>query len=227
MSKVGKYVRGLETELKILKQFTLNKEVYQYGLEKKIGVSYRTILRTLHELRELRLLRIVRKERSEKRGKERNVWGITRRGLLQLLLLDEETWKQIALMAEVHPEKLLTFKKWKFFEKENLKETITTTLRITLMSIATLQLSLETFYFSKIELTEEELQKLVDSMTLGCYALRDLKGVKDKKLLDGYLKILKACKKDKELRSFVESELNFFKKIAEERLARIKEAERL
>jgi len=231
VNMVAKHPRGLETELKILKQFALNKEVYQYNLNKKVGVSYRTVLRTLHSLEKSGQLKIVRKEESEKQGKERNVWGITLQGLLNLLSLDTppfETRKKIGLIAEVHQDKLLVFKKWKFFEKENLTPTIIKTLQGTLLSLVQAQLRVATFSM-KIESTKKELQEVVDSMTLGCYALRALKWFKreGKRLFEEYLKILKACKKDEELRNFVVSELNFFKRIAEESLTSIEQADKL
>lgn len=114
----GKYARGLETELKILRQFANNKEVYQYTLHEKVGVSYRTTLRTLHSLKKRGWLQIVRKEESDKKGKERNVWAITFRGLLNLLAVDEEVWQQIESIAEEQQKLLpLILGKWQHFKR--------------------------------------------------------------------------------------------------------------
>lgn len=223
----GKYRRGLETEKKILRQFALNKEVHQYNLNKEIGVSYRTTLRVLHSLEELGELRIVRKEQSEKQGKERNVWAINLEGLLDLLMLDEESWKQIDLIAEAHQDKLLIFKKWRFFQREDLTPLITRGLNRALQSIARGQLSLMVSFQSRMNFTEEKLRKVIDSMTLGCYALRDLKNFKDNNLYSEILKVLRACKKDEELHNFVTSELSLFKEIAQEDLHWIGEAQKL
>jgi len=224
----GKYARGVETEAKILRILALNKEVYQYGLDKEVGVSYRTILRTLHSLEELGIIRVSRKEESEKRGKERNVWEITLQGLLELLHLDEEVWKQIGLIAETHREKLLIFKKWGLLRKENSTTLLVGALKGTLESLVRGQLSRMVFYSMRMKWTEKELSKLVDSMTLGCFALRNLKTFKDNKLFNEvYLKILKSCKKDKELQDFVTSELRLFRKIVEDQAIWIGKAERL
>lgn len=220
-----KYIRGLETELKILNQFAVNREIYQYDLAEKVGVSYRTALRVLHSLEEDKYLRITRKEESQKQGKDKNVWQATIRGLLSLLTLDEKAWNKLDSVAEAHPDKLLIFEKWFFFEKEGLTEAITHSLKRTIQTLVRAQLSLMTYYPGRMRWTDENLKKLVDSMSLGCYALRDLKRFKDDKLFHSeVLKILKASKKDEELHSFIRSELAFFIKIAKDNITWLERA---
>lgn len=221
----GEYARGMETRLKILRYAALNVEVHQYRLAEKVGISYRTVIRTLHELRKLEWLNLVRTEPSEKQGKDRNVWSSTLRGLLNLLYIDKEFWKQLDLIARAHRDKLLIFKKWSVFEKEGVKVLVKEALESTFEAISRQQLSLMGLFHTKIQWTEEELRSLIDSMTLGCYALRSysLRTLKNRENLKIYLKILDVCKRDHELYSFVVSELSSFKENAEKHVVMLVE----
>ena len=112
----SKYARGLKTNVKILQHFAENKEAYQYSLNEQLGISYRTILRNLHELEKRELLKIVRKEESEKQGKPRNVWAITFSGLMEILkYLDNNT---IDRVAQGHSDKWLIFAEWPYLQRK-------------------------------------------------------------------------------------------------------------
>lgn len=214
-----------DSQKKVLRKITIHGERTYYDLYRKDKVaSNKTVQLALQTLENAKLIQP--KKKTE--GTEKKPYVATLKGLLNLLIFDEEAWRQIDQIAKKHRDKLLIFKKWQFFKEQNLKEKIIETLRRTLATLTLQQLSLKTFYFSIVEFTEEEAKSLVDSMTLGCHALRYI-GIKKKhkKLYDKHLEILKACKKDEQLRSFVESELNLFEKIAKARLSHIQESKKL
>ena len=69
---VSMYSSRLEKLWKTLEVLVYNVEVFQGDLPKKVGCSYRTLIRQLQLLRNLGLARIVRTEPA-KRGRARNV----------------------------------------------------------------------------------------------------------------------------------------------------------
>ena len=115
----SKYMRGLITNVEILQHFAENKEAYQYGLDKKLSVSYRTILRNLHDLEKHKLLKIVRKEPSKKQGKPKNVWAITFYGLMEVLKYMNN--KTIDVIAQKYSDKWLIFAEWLYLKKKGGK----------------------------------------------------------------------------------------------------------
>jgi len=91
MSYVGNeimmYTRSRDTNMKILGILALEGECCQYNLPKKLGKSYRTILRRVQDLEMNKLIKIIRTERSAKKGKERKIYSLTFRGLIEFLFL--------------------------------------------------------------------------------------------------------------------------------------------
>lgn len=211
-----KYDKGVETIMKILSQFALSSEVYQYAIPKKIGVSYRTVLRVLEELKEWEHIKLVGHEPSKKQGKEQNIWSISLRGLLSFLFYEENSWNDIKRITQIHSDKLLVFKKWSFFEQEKIIPQIKESLILSLTTVLTSQEGLLTLFLKRVRWTEEQLRDYVDSLTLGVYALR----MEDKINPLSY-QILNSCKKDLELRKFIIEKLNLFKESTQRSLDRI------
>lgn len=225
--KKGKYFTGFTTLLTFLEEAAQNKEIYQSGLESKLEVSYRTVVRSLHELEGFGWLSLIRREPSEKKGKEKNVWAITLKGLFQYIgyNLDKGVNEKLDLIAEVHNDKLLTFKKWAFFQQEGLNVAVKKTFVKSFEALAYLELYEGDLYLGKIvSQTEKDFQEMFDSMILGCYALRNFKleELKNNKETVSFLKILSACKKDQELHRFVLNKLQYFQKRSKEEASRIR-----
>lgn len=59
---------------RILKAFDSKQPIAQYHLGKELGVSYRQVLRVLHQLRDAKIIEIDHFEPSSKEGKEKIFW---------------------------------------------------------------------------------------------------------------------------------------------------------
>ena len=219
-----KYLNRLENDVRILKEAALHKSIYQCELESKTGITYNTGSRCVHELEDLGYLKIFGYEETEAKGKKKKIWEITLKGLINLLYIELDTgfWDGLEDIVHAHKDKLLIFRKWNFFQTKKLDKLIQIVLKNVLEYLAEQHLFLIQ-YGKKISWTEEELQKLIDSMVLGAYALRtqSLKCLQEQEHYS--LIILKACKKDPELHNYILNELHFFKKIAKSRLTSILE----
>lgn len=221
-----KYVRGLETYINTLREFAFSKDLQQYGLNEKVEISYRTLLRTLHDMEGRGVLKIVRTEPSLKRGKDRNVWAITLKGLCDLLMgEDEESWEKIDIIAEVHEDKLLIFQKWSFFERENLRETIINNLERALQSLKG-RIVLDSVLFSNsMKWTDELLRIYLDSTTLGLHILREFNKVKGEEWFKKYVVIYSICKKNPELSKYTNDMIALYDRDIKETSSSVKEAQ--
>lgn len=104
-----------------------NGQVYQSRLASATGTSYRNLIRQLQHLEKAGLIKIVRKEPSSKRGKERNVWELTFRGILTCFTLDLPL-ELVNVIAQKNREKWLLFQVWEQFDQE-IKRFIITNLQ--------------------------------------------------------------------------------------------------
>jgi hypothetical protein len=71
--------------IKILRILAINKELGQYKLDYETKLSYRTVLRSLKPMENIGLIRLVRTEPSEKGGKEKKIYALTLKGLMNIL----------------------------------------------------------------------------------------------------------------------------------------------
>lgn len=212
----GKYDRGEKTILDVLGLMAFAKEVYQYDITKTISPSPRTVIRTLQELKKNELITLVRTEPSMKQGREKNVWSITTRGLLTFLCANVDAWKKIEELVEIHREKFLVFQKWGFFKNEGVQGDVLDSLKIAVSYIATAQLQLLSSFGKRIKYTDKELPDLVDSLTLGCYELRETNQPKQP-----YCSILNAALSDEDMKKFIVTELEKFRVATKNSLDRI------
>jgi DNA-binding MarR family transcriptional regulator len=75
---------NVSPKMKILEVLATNKEFKQYSLPKATGFSYRTILRALKPMEKAGWIRLVRTEASEKGGKEKKIYTLTLKGLMNI-----------------------------------------------------------------------------------------------------------------------------------------------
>jgi hypothetical protein len=76
-----------------------NKEYAQYDMPKTIKKDYRTVLRHLKLLKHYEMIRLIREEPAKKGGKERKIFGLTVKGLLQAL---KEDCRSLPRFASAH-----------------------------------------------------------------------------------------------------------------------------
>jgi len=195
--------RGIEQTFKILKFLAKNKNVSQYDLPQKIGCSYRTLLRHLKELKREGLAHIVKTEVSSKGGLEKNIWEITVQGLIAVLVYAEEiSGEELEEIAETQKDKLLLFKKWDYFAKKGLRESLIEGIRLASEEIAEAIYVKRFIWGEKTDLDENDLM----AIALGLIFLEDPQELPKEY---GFFKdFWKACKQDPELRQFVEGFLN-------------------
>jgi len=209
MNGKNMYKPRLQKMFKILEVLSLNPEVYQYDLAKKVGCSYRTVIRQLKTLKNLKLIRLVRTEPSEKKGKEKNVWQLTLRGLLISLTSNQRVWQQIDVVANAHKDKLLIFKKWAYFTEKGLREEIIKSLKKSVESFFLIRKAWAIMFpkiLTPIHETENEIRWDIDADVLGVW-LMDV-DTKHWKLKINYEAIWRICKIEPELKQFLEKTLH-------------------
>lgn len=113
----------------ILTALLNNKEYAQYDMPKAIKKDYRTVLRHLKLLKQYEMIRLIREEPAKKGGKERKIFGLTVKGLLQALKFEFDhegiTLERVEEIAEAYPDSLpLIFGKWKLFRKYRVRRLI-------------------------------------------------------------------------------------------------------
>jgi len=108
--------KGIETSLKILATLALYEEMSQYDIPLKVEKHYSTILRQLRRLEGRGLVQVLRTQPSKKKGKEKKIYGITFKGIIQILQLLENS--AIDRVAEFHADKWLIFQEWTFLLKK-------------------------------------------------------------------------------------------------------------
>lgn len=198
-----------------------------WQIAKALDKSYGNIHQTMKKLMEFKYVKVEKKRKSRKNPKiEVEYYGVTIRGLVDLLLINTRAWSYIDQIADQHKDKLLIFQKWGLFDKEKLKATIIGNFKDTLVSLVRFKWSERVFFGSARGLTDSALARIIDSMTLGCHYVRGFKKVKHKEEFKSYLAILKVCKRDPELSKFVDAELKFFEQDAHETLSSIREAQK-
>lgn len=120
----------MTTQIRRINKFLLDiakqGEVYQTDLVEITKLSYRQILRQLELLNNADLIHLKRTEPSSKRGKEKNVWEITFKGLIQALaMIRFEISPRITpsidfdIIAENNRDKWIIFKEWKLLMVDN------------------------------------------------------------------------------------------------------------
>ncbi|MEM1785732.1 MAG: hypothetical protein QW805_05930 [Candidatus Bathyarchaeia archaeon] len=112
----------------LLLEIAKNGQVYQSMLAPAMGTSYRNLIRQLHYLEKAGLIKIARKEPSSKKGKERNVWELSFKGLLACFSLDLPL-EMVDVIAQRNREKWLLFQEWEHFDQE-IKRFIITNLQL-------------------------------------------------------------------------------------------------
>jgi hypothetical protein len=98
-------------------------------MPKAIKKDYRTVLRHLKLLEQYEMIRLIREEPAKKGGKERKIFGLTVKGLLQALKFEFDhegiTLERVEEIAEAYPDSLpLIFGKWKLFRKYRVRRLI-------------------------------------------------------------------------------------------------------
>lgn len=193
-------------DLKILAVLAASKEMEQYKLPKNAELSYRTVLRTLKNLEDKNVwqIRLDRTEPSQKGGKEKKVYVITLPGLLRVL--KHAPWEDIDYHRRIinsHPDLLLTFDKWPLFVKNGFEKQVYTYLAH----------GVQDFYLNST------WYLLSGNPDLKGLSISRLKGYVDNLILlrpffyereRGHsldLKFLQLCRKDKDLKDFVDRQL--------------------
>jgi DNA-binding PadR family transcriptional regulator len=120
----------------ILNHIAKKGEAYQSEMDSDLGVTYRTLIRQLHFLKRLGLIRVVRTEPSSKKGKEKNIYGLTVKGLYTLLASNLGQIANMERIFENSPHLLLTFEKWHLFKKAGLTDKIFSYIRDAALSMA-------------------------------------------------------------------------------------------
>jgi DNA-binding PadR family transcriptional regulator len=161
-------------------------------MKKAIGKDYRTVLRYLPKLESCNLIQLSRTESSKKKGKDRKIYKITLRGIIELLKVREHKTKDFVdftdKMAVLHPTLLpLVFGKWQLFD-ENQKILLSLNLedfvRQAPSQLNTLTVDTKALYTQLEEenrANAEKLgQKLPDSENLetGSFSIRTAEGIK-------------------------------------------------
>ena len=207
----------MKTIMAVLALLAKNKEQNKWQIKKVLKKSYGNIHVTIQGLKDKGLLEVYRTKKSAKNPNQQvEYYGLTFRGLENALILDSSLWNEIDQVAKTHADKLLVFKKWDFFEKEGLKETVKKSLRSTLKEMYKVLMLLSLVGF---EPTLFHKSDVVDAMTLGCYSAASM-GLKQPKI---HSKIMACCRKDKELSDFIVSKLKELKQQAEGQLEKIEE----
>ena len=202
----------------ILSFLAKNKEENKWQIAKALKKSYGNIHATISDLKSNGLVKVYKIKESKKNPKQPvEYYGLTFRGLENALLFDKNLWNEIDQVVETHQDKLLVFKKWDFFEKEGLKETVKKSLRSTLVGCAAAKMLLGPAGFEPTSPLYKS--DVIDTMTLGCYSAASM-GRNQPGL---HSKIMVSCRKDKELSDFIISRLKMFKQQAESQIQKIEE----
>lgn len=113
--KREKYINGLTTRNELLILLAKKKELEQYDLPNKMGITRRHIIRCLRDLEVRDLIHLKRTEQSEKGGTPKNIWEITFEGIMEVLYYLNE--KEINSVAELHKDKWIIFSELSFLLK--------------------------------------------------------------------------------------------------------------
>lgn len=121
-----KGTKQFQTTLKILYLISNSEKAYQYDLPKKVGLSYRTVLRHLELLKDFDFIELDHTEKSSKKGIEKNVWKITFSGVLTLLndiFVKFRTPFEVIQAAKKEPriKNITKNPYWKKYQEENKK----------------------------------------------------------------------------------------------------------
>lgn len=117
MSHARAYESRRNNMIEILKHFALNKEVPQFGLEKIIGCSYRTIIRELRALHSDGFIKLLRSQAFGEKGKARNIWSPRFRALLYAWYLFENQPDKQDLIADIHKDAWSIFQEWDYLSR--------------------------------------------------------------------------------------------------------------
>lgn len=163
------YNRTIQTQKAILQVLALKKEIAQYDLPQHVNKNYTTTFRRLRNLEEQGLAKVARTVASTKKGKRKKIYKITFLGLVKVLAKQENIYKDIDKVAQIHVDFLpLVFGKWEFFEKSGLKKTIVEHIKlasITLNSAVFWALKMRNFeeirqYEAQYKESEKERERL-------------------------------------------------------------------
>jgi len=184
-----KYRSSKETEKKIINLLLDKKEYAQYEMPEAIGKDYHTIFRRLHDLKKAGMVFLVREEGA----KNRKIFALTFKGLINSLLLPENRKKLPEIIAK-YPYWLLTFKKWNLFKQAGLEKLMLSYVELGVLNIFKMLVYSQKFFNKKYLITKETL-KLFDSQFLFVPVLFS----ENKKLAE-------VLKSDPDLRAFIEEE---------------------
>ena len=187
--------------LEILFTLATHREMEQYKMPKETDLSYRTILRKLKilEHKNVQQIKLLRTEPSEKGGKEKKIYAITLIGMLHVLKEHPGVAKDfdaVEKMIRGHPDMLLTFEKWPFFEKHGQEKAVLTYLGLALLDFFA-ETAISMLSGRRLEFRNmNEMRDYIDSHTL--------LGSSDDRLR---LEFLRTCKEDENLRNFIDKQL--------------------
>lgn len=216
---MSRYKASRETERKILETLALKGEFCQYDFPRIIKKSYRTVLRRIHRLEKIGAIELKREEPAAKGGKDKKIYGATLLGLMMALV--GGPWNNIDLVANLHPDKLLIFKKWDYFKGEGLRENLVKGLQFAVGSWAEFLYIKDKIWRQEPSDADVPSSASIDGIALGLLFL----GESDEEH-SFFRDLWPACKADEELRSFVEAFTRDMRTLVLRNLKRVENAER-
>jgi len=177
----------------------INKPKSMWQLAKELNKSYGNIHQTIKTLMKMEGVKVEKTRRSSKNPKINvEYYGLTTRGLINLFIINKNSWNYIDQIADQQKDKLLTFQKWSLFKNAGLKEEL---IRYFQSSIESLVLFYATKSMLNISVSfrnEEDGKTAIDATTLFIPLLAP-----EQKRNEAWAKL---CKQDEELRQFVDSQ---------------------
>ncbi|MDH5376510.1 MAG: hypothetical protein OEZ21_07745 [Candidatus Bathyarchaeota archaeon] len=212
-----------KTNLEILSFLAQNKPHSTWEIAKALNKGYRSTNNMIQQLLDSNFIKIEFKKPSSKNPKiEVEYYGLTLPGLLNILLLDKEVWKQIDVIAEKHSDRLLVFRKWPLFVLKNMRKEIVSSFQLTLSSLACAKATANLEWY---DMKYTDLAEKIDSYVLGSPALTLPKQRMNELFGDRFLRIWQTCKEDPQLKIFLKREIQDRKKWTRERLDAVKKWE--
>lgn len=204
------YRKSQKVRLDILRVLAEKKEYAQYDLPSLIGKDYRTVLRYLQNLEKAGLIELSRMEPAAKGGKDRKIFTLTFRGILNVLIANPD---KIQTVAGNFPNMLLAFKKWRLFEEAGLKEELQSFAKIGLENLVDSMLLLHRSAEFLGFRNEDQLKNAFDGTILFMALLNPKRDE-----AEGWAKV---CMCDGEIKRFIDSQFKNLEKDCRRRFERI------
>ena len=127
------YRSTIKTSLEILAVIAENGEYAQYDMPKAVNKDYHTVLRHLQTLEQHELITLARTQPAEKHGKDKKIYTLTLKGLVELLTYTFQGWKskdsEVFSLSEEAVENFkgmlpLVLGKWEFFKRKGIQAII-------------------------------------------------------------------------------------------------------